>query len=191
MFMKKLALIAIISALLSGCGTIYQLDDRIQFAPSPVKLIDGRTGEVRKREYLPSLPGHRFGDENFKPDRLNLLAANLNAAFGDQLNGKRVVLKTHDVVVYAPHAFASARTAAAVGALGSLGYSVISLGGTAQDSDFFATRIVIEIDGQSFTGEGIEGFTGLIDLSDARRASKLSVQKATDRLIEVIRNSLR
>jgi len=187
MAIRNVVLIALGVCVLGGCGTVYRLDDRSDVGlPRSIHLVDGRSAETKRLVYEPSLPGNRFGDDNFEPDRVKLLAANIDAQLGDRFKGKRIVLKSYDVFSYAPSAIATSRALGTSGALLVLGFSPVVITGVRPQRDYFLTRIVIELDGERFAGEASENFTGLVDLSDARRANRVSVQKATDQLIDSI-----
>ena len=166
----------------SGCSMTILLEENKSedFKNTHFLFVDNRPEEEKTfRRLTKSNFSHYYGDENFLPDRMDVLKNALSTAYGTKLNDHKVIITKFEFIAYIPKA-SQATNAAIVGVAigGALG--AIASGYYSEHSDkkdLFICIIEATIDGNKIIVEDAEPIPGFLDLQPAKQAGNALVHR--------------
>ena len=180
--------------LMISCAIVYPIDSIKNSTTKKLNFIDARP-DIEKK-FRPSSndsePIHRFGDENFQPDRMAVLEQAFQNNLNDSFSERTVRITKFEVLAFCPKAIGISRGYSQENfewmfglILGPVLYDMIAPKG----KDFFACQIEGDVDGKVFRAFAQEEFDGLIDMSAAKKAVNVLIKRTIDTVVKEINNS--
>jgi len=185
-----------------SCAPVYRLQDDKINESAPFNLIDNRP-EIEKT-YRPTLSGkeipgqpvvHKFGDKNFKPDRMEAFKKYLEKHLTNALTDKTITVYKFEVSAIMDPVGIKMDQQRVLGIGSSRGAKGILLAGLIgehidhgnQPTDrFFLCEIEGGIDGKSFAVMAMEYFSGVFDYGSAKKDMYEVVYKAFSKVVQAI-----
>ena len=180
-----LPILSLVLISITSCTPVYSLKDSNSVGQVSFRFIDSRP-EIEKT-YRPTLAGkeipnqpviHRFGDENFKPDRMVIFKNYLQFFLTNILEEKTVTIKKFEVSAIMDPIGIKMDQQRVLGIASSDGMYGVALAGLIgehidhgnQPTDrFFLCEVEGDVDGKNFTAKGMEYFTGVFDYGSAKQ----------------------
>lgn len=180
--------------LMISCAIVYPIDGIENPTTKRLNFVDARP--YIEKQFRPSTqdsePIHRFGDENFQPDRMAILEQAFQNNLNDSLSGSTVRITKFEVLAFCPKAIGVSR-----------GYSeeyfemmfgpifgpVLYNMRAPRGKDFFSCQIEGDVDGKAFRAFSQEDFDGLIDMGAAKRAVNVLIKRTIDMAVKEINSS--
>jgi len=168
-----------------GCSMVYQIDNFENSTKKGLNFVDARPDiEKTFRSYSrESIPIHRFGDENFSPDRMTILENAFQNKLNNSFSRSTVRITKFEVLVFCPKAINMSRGINPITfemmfgpVLGRVLYDLK----TPKGKDFFACQIEGDVDGKKFMAISKEEFEGLIDMRSAKKAVNKLIHRTID-----------
>lgn len=177
-----------------GCAIVYQIDSLENSTKKRLNFVDARLdSEKNFRPYSQdSEPIHRFGDENFQPDRMKILEHAFQYELNDSFSRSTVRITKFEIFAFCPKAIGMSRgySKEHFEMMFGLTFGPILYGITApKGKDFFACQIEGDVDGKKFKAFGQEEFEGLIDMGSAKKAVNILINRTIDIAVKDINNS--
>lgn len=191
----SLVVVLLICTFIISCAIVYPIGGIETSTKKRLHFIDARP-DFEKR-FRPSSkksePIHRFGDENFQPDRMMILEQALQKHLNDSFSGSTAKITKFEVFAFFPKAremsFGYSRENFEImfgPVFGPALYEVIR--GT-KGKDFFGCQIEGDIDGKKFIAFSQEEFVGLVDTGSAKRAVNILLNRTIDMVVDNINSS--
>ena len=177
-----------------GCAIVYPIGSVENSTKRRLTFVDARP-DIEKK-FRPSSqdsePIHRFGDENFQPDRMMILEQALQNKLNDSFSGSTARITKFEVFAFCPKAIGMSRGYSKEHFEMMFGptFGPVLYGMRApKGKDFFACQIEGDIDGKKFKAFSQEEFEGLIDMGAAKRVVNILINRTIDMTVEDINRS--
>jgi hypothetical protein len=178
-----------------SCAIVYPIDGSESSTTKRLNFVDARP-DIEKvfRPYSQgSEPIHRFGDENFQPDRMTILEQAFQNRLNGSFSGSTARIKKFEVIAFCPKGIGMSRGYSEDSfemMFGPIFGSVLYKMGAPKGKDFFACHIEGDIDGKGFKVFDKEEYDGLIDMGAAKKAVNILIKRTIDMAVKEINSSI-